>query len=615
MAMHRDTDRTPKPPANALRAGKRTTWSVLLAAGALWGLGCTGSVDGNGKPGGPNGPGVMQPGGGGGMQPGGGGGMQPGGGGGGMQPGGGGGGMQPMPTPVTEPPSVLDVGVSGLRRLTADQYRNTVRDLLGLADAKTLVSLEALPADGALADRFTSNVDSLLQGSGGDQYADAAATLAARAVTNLGALAPCAGQANPNAACAQSFIEAFGKRAFRRPLTAAEVDRYKTVFTAGGDFKTGVQLVLQTFLQSPKFLYLVEVVPAGDAGKVLQLDSWAMASRLSYFFLNSMPDDKLFAAAEANALTTPEQVAEQAGRLMADARFQETLSFFHDQWLEVDMLRSAEKDAALFKGWSPEVKAALEQQLVRFVQGVLRDGDGRVETLLTASYTYLNGPLYDVYGLPRPATATDTTWAKVDLDPRQRAGLLTHAGLLAGMAHENRTSYILRGKMVREGVLCTSVPPPPPGVDASEMNIAPTATAQERSRQHRVEPACASCHELFDPLGFGFEIYDAMGRYRTTDAMGKAIDSSTVITATDKLNGTATDAVDLVKKLGGDEQVRACVSRQWLRFALGREPDDKEDASTMTALSKAAGTANGRIPDMLTAIARSNAFRHFKVRQ
>jgi hypothetical protein len=587
-------------------------WACLAAAGALWAAGCTGSVDGNGG----SKPGVNNPptSGGSGMQPGGGGGVQPGGG--GMQPGGGGGGMQqPTPTPVTQPPSVLDVGVSGLRRLTADQYRNTVRDLLGMADAKTVVSVESLPADGALADRFTSNVDSLLQGAGGDQYADAAAALAARAVTNLGALAPCAGQANPNAACAQTFIESFGKRAFRRPLTTTEVDRYKTVFTAGGDFKTGVQLVLQTFLQSPNFLYLVEVVPAGGAGKVLQLDSWAMASRLSYFFLNSMPDDKLFAAAEAGALSTPEQVTAEATRLMADARFQETLSFFHDQWLEVDMLRSAEKDATLFKGWTPEVKTALEQQLARFVAGVLKEGDGRVETLLTASYSYLNGPLYEVYGLPKPATATATTWAKVDLDPRQRAGLLTHAGLMAGLAHENRTSYILRGKMVREGLLCTAIPPPPPGVDASEMNIPPTATAQERSKAHRADPACSPCHEQFDPLGFGFEIYDGMGKYRTTDAKGVAIDSRTVISSTQKLDGTAADAVDLVKKLGAAEEVRNCVSRQWLRFALGRELDDKEDASTMTALGQAGADSNGKIPDMLTAIARSNAFRHFKVRQ
>jgi hypothetical protein len=513
------------------------------------------------------------------------------------------------PTPVN-PSTGLDVAPSGMRRLTADQYLNTVRDLLKMSDVRTLIELSALPSDGSLGERFTSNAQTSLQGLDADKYADAADQLSRKAITNLGNLVSCTSM---DAACAQTFIQNFGKRAFRRPLTPAEVDRYKKVFAAGADFANGVRLVVSTFLQSPKFLYLVEIVPDGGAGKVFQIDSWSMASRLSYFFLNSMPDDPLFAAADADQLKTPDQISEQARRLMGDARFSETLNFFHDQWLEMDQLSSAEKEETLFKIWTPELKADLQEQTYRFIDEVIRKGDGKVETLFTASFAFLRGSLYDVYGVPKPAGAAANNWAKVDLNPKERAGLLTHAGLLAGMAHENRTSYILRGQLVREAILCTEIPPPPADVDASETNIPPTATAQERSKLHRVRPDCASCHELFDPLGFAFEIYDPIGKFRTLDAMGKPIDSTAVITNTAKLDGTVPDAIELTKRLGPAEEVRNCVARQWLRFALGRDLDETQDGSTLSAVFKTSNDSGGKVADILGAVARSNAFRHLKV--
>jgi hypothetical protein len=514
------------------------------------------------------------------------------------------------PTPVN-PSGGLDVAASGMRRLTAQQYRNTVRDLLKMPEVLELVPPTALPGDGALADRFTSNSATSLQGLDADKYADIADALARKAVTNLGALVGCN---TMDAACAGTFIENFGKRAFRRPLTATEVERYKKVFTAGGDFTNGIRLVVQTFLQSPKFVYLVEIVPPDGAGKVFEVDGWSVASRLSYFFLASMPDEQLFAAAEKDELKTPEQIGKQATRLMSDPRFRETLTFFHHEWLEMDQLGSAEKDATAFKIWTPELKADLQEQTYRFIDAVLREGDGRVETLLTASFTFMKGGLYDLYGVPKPAGAAANSWARVELDPKQRAGLLTQAGLLAGMAHEDRTSYILRGKMVREAFLCTVVPPPPPGVDASETNIPATATAQERSVLHRTKPECASCHELFDPLGFAFEIYDAVGSYRANDAAGKAIDSRAVISGTTRLDGTVGDALELTKRLAPAEEVRNCVARQWLRFALGRELDDTEDASTLTSVMKTASDSGGKITDVLGAVAQSNAFRYLKVK-
>jgi hypothetical protein len=524
---------------------------------------------------------------------------------------GGPGGSGPGPMPVM--PGAVNVGISPLRRLTAEQYRNTVRDLLIMPDAKMLVLTTDLPADGAIADRFSGNTAGALAGLDADTYADVAEKLATKAAANLTPLLPC--QPSAGKACATQFIQAFGKRAFRRPLSPAEVTRFETVFTTGstgGTFQNGIKLVIQAMLQSPKFLYLIEPIPANGAGKVFQIDSWAMATRLSYFFLGSMPDAGLFTAAEANQLTTADQVTDQAKRLIKDNRFRETLATFHNEWLELDALESADKDAMLFPTWNDALKTALGQQTQKFIEGVIADGDGKMATLLAANYSWLSGPLYDIYGVTKPAQAT--AWAKVDLKSDQRAGLLTHAGILAGLAHENRTSFILRGKLVREAILCFDVPPPPAGVDTSEMMISPTATAKERSEMHRRNPSCASCHTAFDPIGFAFEGYDPIGKYRTTDSAGKAIDTEgELVGVSQALDGKVPNAVALAQKLSTSVEAGECAARMWMRFGLGRSESDKDDATSLAAAFKAMKDSGGSIPDMLVAVARSDAFRHQKV--
>jgi len=578
--------------------------TLLAALGAgLLAIGCTGAVVGDNRGGGPPGPGDEP-----GPGPGKGGGNT-GGTMGGMM--GGPGGSGPGPMPVM--PGAVNVGISPLRRLTAEQYRNTFHDLLIMPDAKTVVLTTDLPADGAIADRFSGNTAGALAGLDADTYSDVAEKLATKAVANLTPLLPC--QPSAGMACATQFIQAFGKRAFRRPLSPAEVTRFETVFTTGSTgatFQNGIKLVIQAMLQSPKFLYLIEPIPANGAGKVFQIDSWAMATRLSYFFLGSMPDAGLFTAAEANQLTTADQVAGQAQRLIKDNRFRDTLATFHNEWLELDALESADKDPMLFPTWNDALKTALGQQTEKFIEGVIADGDGKMSTLLAANYSWLSGPLYDIYGVTKPANAT--AWAKVDLKSDQRAGLLTHAGILAGLAHENRTSFILRGKLVREAILCFDVPPPPAGVDTSEMMISPTATAKQRSEMHRRNPSCASCHAAFDPIGFAFEGYDPVGKYRTTDAAGAAIDTEgELIGVSPALDGKVPNAVALAQKLSTSVEAGECTARMWMRFGLGRSESDKDDATSLAAAFKAMKDSGGSIPEMLVAVARSDAFRHQKV--
>jgi hypothetical protein len=570
---------------------------LVLAAGFV-ALGCTGSVDGSSGAGGSMETGTggtnVSTGGRGGSGTGGAGGSGTGG------------------TGMVVPPGAVSVGVSPLRRLTSEQYKNTVRDLLLMKDARDVVATGDLPADGSIAERFSANTANGVQGLDAVKYAELAEKLSTKAAANLQALLPC--PATGGETCATQFIQTFGKRAFRRPLSQAEVDRFKAVYTAGamgGQFANGIKRVIEAFLQSPKFLYLVEPVPADSAGKIFAIDGWSMATRLSYLFLNSMPDSELFTAAENNQLATAEQVAAQATRLVKDDRFRETLGAFHHEWLELSVLDSAEKDAAKFPVWNDALKTALAQQTRKFIEGVLKDGDGKLETLLSANFSFMSGPLYQLYGLQAPANAT--AWAKVDLDAKQRAGLFTSAGLMAGLAHEDRTSFILRGKLVREALLCTEVPPPPAGVDTSEMNIPATATAKERSEMHRRDPACASCHAVFDPIGFAFEGYDAIGKFRTTDAAGKPVDTAGSLSGTDSLDGNVTDAVALMKKMATAGEVQRCMTKMWMRFGLGRADDEMEDKGSLDAGFKAMKDS-GRIADMLVALARSDAFRHQKVK-
>jgi hypothetical protein len=592
-------------PALSRRSARRCPLTLALAlAGSLAAVGCSGSVTGGGNSGSAGTAGT-------GNRPSGGSNGNSGGKGGNTGGSNGSGGSTGMMDP---PPGALNVGISPLRRLTTNQYRNTVADLLGMTDVATTIPATALPSDGSIVERFASNDTSQVQGLDADKYATLAETLARKAATDLTGLVGCDPKTG-DMACATKFIQSFGKRAFRRPLTAVEEGRYQKVFGAGGGFANGIRLVMQAFLQSPNFLYLVEPVPADANGKVFAVDSWVMASRLSYFFLGSMPDAPLFTAAEAGQLASVEQVGKQATRLMADRRFGDTVGAFHREWLELDEVLSAEKDPMLFSAWNDEVKASLDEQTRRFIDFAIRDGDGRLETLLKGSFAFMNGPLYELYGLPKPAGASATAWQKVDLDPKQRAGIMTQAGVLAGLAHENRTSFILRGKLIREAVLCTDVPSPPPGVDASETNIPPTATAKQRSEMHRKDPSCAGCHGLFDPLGFGFESFDAIGRYRTKDAAGVAVDTGVEIMGTRQLDGKVADGVELMAKLANADEVRECVARQWMRFGLGRLEDDGADAGSIVAALQSMKTSNGKIADLLVTLAQSDSFRHQKVGQ
>jgi hypothetical protein len=562
---------------------------VGAALMAALSAGCVGSIGhdrgkGSGGPGpaGPGGP--SSPGGGGGGLPGGGG---PAGGG----PSGGGGSV--ASGPVEHVP---------LRRLTRTQYANTVRDLLGVTgDSTRDFGLDE--AEGG----FFSNSRAPVKELQIEKYQQAADELAGKAIANMARLAPCAPPAKSEAVCLDEFLGGFGKRAYRRPLTAEEKDRYKALFmvgkSSGQDFAGALGLLVSTMLQSPHFLYRPEL---GDAARAtrdgLPLTGWETASRLSYFIQNTMPDDELLAAAEGDRLRTVEQVAAQARRLLGTPQARETVTSFHRQWLGVDDLLTVEKDPAVYPAWNPELRSAMKVELDEFVDQVARTGDGKLETLLTAGFSYLNGPLYGFYGV----AGSGAMPRKLDLPGGQRAGLFTLAGVLARHAHPDQSSLVGRGALVSERLLCIDPPDPPQDVDAVVPRPDPSVTTRVRFEQHRVDPRCAGCHALMDPLGIPFEIYDGIGKYRTTD--GKLpVDATSTLAGTDS-DGPVKDATELMKRLAGSGQVRRCLTQQWFRYLFGRM-DAEGDKPAIDAALSSFEQAGSKIPDLMIALTTTSAFR------
>jgi hypothetical protein len=486
--------------------------------------------------------------------------------------------------------------------MTRFEYSNTVRDLLG--DATD-------PAAGFGAEEealgFNNNAANLVTSAAlAEKYMLAAEGISARATEPLSRNVPCDPATVGDDACARQFIAQFGKRAFRRPLTSDETAMFFGLFDAGrkgADFRSGIQLVIEAALQSPPFLYRVELGTTAAAGEqVVRLNGWELASRLSYFLWGSMPDDALFAAAEAGQLATPAELAAQARRMLDDPRAKQAVANFHQQWLDFDRLASVGKDAKLFPEWSPAVGELMREETSSFIEDVVFKGGGDLKGLLTAPYSFLNAPLAKLYGVPGP---TGTAFEKVNLDPTQRAGILTLGSLLTINAHSNQTSPVHRGKLVRELLLCDRMPPPPPTIMITAPSPDPGSTARQRFAQHSADSACSACHALMDPLGFGFENYDALGRFRTEEN-GKTIDASGTITSSD-IDGPFTGVVDLARKLAGSGEVQACYATQWFRFAFGRG-ETAEDACTMAKLRTQFAAKQGNIKELLVSFTQTDAF-------
>ncbi len=441
----------------------------------------------------------------------------------------------PMTDGPAAPPPRSDKPFSpaegGLRRLTELQYANAVHDLFGPdvvvpARLEPDVAIEGLVALGAARTSVSPR--------GVEQYESAALDLAAQALgtgpaSARGRLVTCTPAGMADDACAQTVLSTLGRRAFRRPLTSGELARL--VKLAGdsaralGDFHRGLELAVAALLESPNFLFRVELgEPDPAAPGQLRFSAWEIASRLSFLVWNTIPDDELLDAAARGDLVTDAGLDAALDRLLASPRARKGLRSFFVDLLELYRLDELVKDPKIFVQASPELGPAAREETLRGIEHLIFDAAGDYRELLTTRRTFLDRRLAALYEVPAPAREGFGmyTWA----DDSPRAGLLSQASVLALQSHATSSSATRRGKFVRKTLLCANPAPPP--VDVNTMLPEPsgnTPTLRDRVREHLENENCAVCHRFTDPIGLGLENFDGIGRYRTTEN-GALIDAT-----------------------------------------------------------------------------------------
>jgi hypothetical protein len=452
---------------------------------------------------------------------------------------------------------------------------------------------------------FDNHASALVTSVHVEQYLRAGARVASELSAELEALMGCE-PAAPG--CAESFVRELGRLAFRRPLGEAEVSKYVALFDAQADAATGARVVLRVMLASPYFLYRFEVgAPSSDGS--FRLTPHEIASALSYGLWGTMPDAALFAAAEDGRLGSPDGIATEARRLLADARSKPLLRAFALQWLGLETLPEAARQADLFPTWSAALATSMQEEAARFFEGVVLGGEGRWDELFLADYGLVDEGLAAVYGVDAPAEP----FSPVTLPPERQAGLLGQAAVLAATSHSNQTSPVRRGLFVRTRLLCQTFGVPPANAGGIP-EIDPDATTRERFEQHSSDPTCASCHRYIDPVGFGFERFDAMARYRTEEH-GLPIDASGVVTSPEALG---TDGLfefeslpELAQGLVDTKAARSCFVEQSFRFSKGGLASEA-DACTLEALDAHFEVTGRSIPELFVGLTQVPSFTRRK---
>jgi hypothetical protein len=428
-----------------------------------------------------------------------------------------------------------------------------------------------------------------------ERYADAAERLAAAAVADPDGLLGCDATSDD---CVRGWLRAFGRRAWRRPLADAEVERLRGLVVAAEDRADGLSIALQVLLQSPFFLYRSETgVPVGPAD--WQLDPYETATALSYFLWGTTPDDALLDAAAAGALSSAAGREAEARRLLADPRARDQLATLAAQWLGVEGVPDEVKSASAYPAWTPALGRSMVDETRAFVTWVAFDGPGRYRDLLLSDTTFVDDPaLAALYGI-------DGTGAV--RQPAGRVGLLGHASVLTATSHSDQSSPILRGLLVRERLLCQPFPAPPANVGPVPA-VDPDATTRERFEQHADDPACVVCHERIDPIGFGLEGFDGVGAARDAEN-GLPLDLSGQIVDLEGPDDPARHAfegqAELAALLADADAARRCFATQLYRYATGGL---ESEAQTCAIASIDAAAPDGDLVDLLAAVVAAPDF-------
>ncbi|MBI2685707.1 MAG: DUF1592 domain-containing protein [Acidobacteria bacterium] len=503
------------------------------------------------------------------------------------------------PAAATDPVKPLTVV---MRRLTHSQYNNTVADLLGD---------RTHPANQFPTEDFVHGFTNQADGQSisplmAEDYARAAAKLARDAARSgaLARLVPC-DRTKPG--CGAEFVRTFGERAFRRPLTAREVANFEKLLGRSFDAQT----VVEAMLQSPAFLFHT------GAGQ------YATASRLSYLLWDTAPDAALRAAAARSQLATRGQIEAQVRRLMRDGRARTALNQFLAEWMRFDRVKGALRERKLFPEFGPELIQSMLEETTRLYSHLVWEDKSFLE-IFTANYSFLNLPLAALYEVAPPEREFEYTEFPA---ASKRAGILGHASFLTLTSKPAETAPTERGLFIREHFLCQIVPPPPPGVSTTLPAISEEKpmTNRERLNIHLSNASCASCHRLVDPIGFGFEQFDAIGRYREKqvgllfpaidtgkknvkrEGIAVELDVDTKATILGIPNSDFSSPAEAGRILAATPACQRCIVKQFFRYALGRAETEADRPHVDEAYARFA-KSGFRFRELVLAIVSSRPF-------
>jgi hypothetical protein len=479
-------------------------------------------------------------------------------------------------TPGTPQPSVV-VATPRLARLSRLQWENSVRDLLQLADISDVTG----PVTGDALVGFDTEAEALRIG----EQLRADLEKASRALTErvaadpaaLGRLVPADAPADL-AGKSRAFIAVFGMRAFRRPLTEAEITTYVTLFGKGAElypgedaFTAGAKVLLVAILQSPHFLYRTELSSASGSGPA-PLSDYEVAAKLALSLTNTLPDAALVAAAAAGQLRTPEQVAEHAARLLSSDPGGAGRDHFHFQNYRLGTYDGISRSATAFPEFTAETPAAMRTEVLKFLRYVFDQGKG-VAGIFTTPVGFVNAQLAPLYGLP--ADGYTSEFEQVALDATQRAGLLTLLGFLSSFAVVDDPDTIRRGVFINQRILCRELPPPDPNATVLKP-LSEGMTNRERVEATTGPGTCGEgCHSVvINPPGFAFEAFDAVGKYRTMDR-GKPIDVSSAYQFDEGLK-SFTGPIEFSRLLAESPQAHACYIENWMSYVVGHSLTEAE---------------------------------------
>jgi hypothetical protein len=502
----------------------------------------------------------------------------------------------------------LHPAVTQARRLTPLEYQNSIAILF---DGRLTASSQYPGTVGKSITGYSTEAALNDIGSGGaEQLMFAAEDVALQLPAALSQLLPCAAS-SPGEPCVNTFLDKYGTRAYRRPLTSAEradlLAEYRAGVASGGSFSDSMAMLVDHLLQMPQFLYVAE--KAGGTARTL--DGYELASRLAFMLTDAIPDDTLLAAAPT--LTDAATLDAQATRLLASPDANTTLARFFREWTGTVQVSPGDKDPSVFPAFDAAHAQSMNDSFDRFVLDQVRN-QGTLRTLLRSTDAFVDSNVASIFGVAPPPAGQ---WAKIALDGSRYSGVVTQPAMLASLAHTAESSFVFRGKFIRKQLLCENLGMPPPNAQATfnTIPLPPNPTGKDVSAAIVARPECSGCHALMNPAGLSFEQFDALGQWRTTYSSGKTIDPTGVLPQVGGRPGVAghdltfTNHISMMEQLAGEPAVATCLATQVFRFTFSRM-DTTADVCAIQGIGDALQASGGTLSEAILAVTGTDAFTH-----